>query len=118
MLQLRQQKIQLEEQLAEIKILDNQILDLLETEQDIDHEINESSKFCEGIYTRLLQIDDKLKQLDITALGSGNGNSPQPSQGEQELTPHCQSCSYRNFMGRLINELNSGTLSKHNWILT
>ena len=50
-LQLRQQKVQLEEKLATIKILDNQILDLLETEQDIDHEIHDPSKFCEGIYT-------------------------------------------------------------------
>ena len=56
-LQLRQQKIQLGEKLAASKILDNQILDLLETEQDIDHQIDESSKFCEGIYTTLLQID-------------------------------------------------------------
>ena len=47
----------MEEKLATIKILDNQILDLLETEQDIDHEIDESSKFCEGIYTTLLQIE-------------------------------------------------------------
>ena len=104
-LQLRQQKVQLEEKLATIKILDNQILDLLETEQDIDHEIDESSKFCEGIYTTLLQIDDKLKQLDVTAsghAGGGNGNSAQPFQGEQELTLNCQSCSYGSFTGRLI----------------
>ena len=46
--QLRQQKIQVEEKLATIKILDNQILDLLKTELDIDHEIDESSRFCEG----------------------------------------------------------------------
>ena len=74
-----QQKIRLQEKLAAIKILHNQILDLLETEQDIDHEINESSKSREGIYTILLQINDKLKQLDITASGGGNGNSAQPS---------------------------------------
>ena len=47
-MQLRQQKIQVEEKLATIKILDNQILDLLKTELDIDHEIDESSRFCEG----------------------------------------------------------------------
>ena len=69
--------MQLEEKLATIKILD-----LLETERDIDHEINESSKFCEEIYTTLLQIDDKLKQMDdVTASGRGNGNLAQPSQG-------------------------------------
>ena len=120
-LQLRQQKVQLEEKLATIKFLDNQILDLLETEQDIDHEIDESSKFCEGIYRTLLQIDDKLKQLDITAsghAGGGNGNSAQPFQGEQELTLNCQSCSYGSFTGRLISGLNFRTLSKHLWMLT
>ena len=84
LVQLRQQKIVLEKKLATIKILDNQILDLLETEHDIDQEINGSSKFSEGICTTLLKIDDKLKQLDVTVSDSGNGNSAQPSQGGAE----------------------------------
>ena len=117
-LQLQQQKIQLEEKLATIKILDNQILDLLETEQDINHEIEESSKFYEGIYKTLLQINDKLKQLNITASGSGNGDSAQPFQGEQEVTLNCKSCSCGSFKGRLISGQNFGTPSKHQWTLT
>ena len=74
-LQLRLQKVQLEEKLATIKILEYQILDLLETEQDIDHEIDESSKFCKGIYTTLLQIDDKLKQLEFSSTFPGGSRS-------------------------------------------
>ena len=75
--------------MAAIKILDNQILDLLETEQDIDHEIDESSKFCEGIYTRLLQIDDKLNSwisrsqvMQVVEMEI----KLNPSRREQELT--------------------------------
>ena len=99
-LQLRQQNIQLEEKLAAIKILDNQILDLLETEQDSDHEIDESSKFCERIYTTLLQIDDKLKQLDITASGGGNGNSAQPFQGGAGAYTKLPKLQLRKFYGK------------------
>ena len=120
-LQLRQQKFQLEEKLATIKILDNQILDLLGTEQDIDHEINESSKFCERIYTTLLQIDDKLKQLDITTSGSGNGNSAQPSQVEAGAYTKLPKLELRKFYGKAYKwtELwDSFKASMDQWILT
>ena len=97
---LRQQKTQLEEKSVTTKTMDKQILDLVETEQDIDHEIDESSKFCEGIHTALSQIDDKLKQLDITASCNGNGNSAQPFQGGAGAYTKLPKLQLRKFYGK------------------
>ena len=41
--------------------LDNQILDLLSTDQEIDNEIVESAEFCDSVYEIIVRIDEQLK---------------------------------------------------------
>ena len=60
-LQLKQHKLILEEQLKATKELDNQILDLLSTDQEIDNEIVESAEFCDSVYEIIVRIDEQLK---------------------------------------------------------
>ena len=62
-LPLKQQKVQQRESRlkAEVQKYGQPDLDLLETEKDIKHEVNESSDFSEEIYETLLQIDNELK---------------------------------------------------------
>ena len=60
-LQLKQHKLTLEEQLKATKELDNQILDLLSTDQEIDNERVESAEFCDSVYEIIVRIDEQLK---------------------------------------------------------
>ena len=64
-LRLKQEKVSLEEKLATVKGLDDQILDLIEKEDEIQHEINESANFSKGIQEILIQIEEKLSDLTL-----------------------------------------------------
>ena len=59
--------------------MDDQILDLIEKEDEIQHEINESANVSKGIYEILIQIEEKLSGLTLqtfhNANESGNGDS-------------------------------------------
>ena len=61
-LKLRQNKKVLEEKLEKVSDLDDQILGLLDNEDAIAAEINESGEFRETVYEILLKIDDKLRK--------------------------------------------------------
>ena len=78
-------KIELEEKLITVKGLDDQILDLLEKEDEIQHEINESANFSKGIHEILIQVEEKLSGLTLqtshNANGSGNSDSSGASSG-------------------------------------
>ena len=63
-LRLKQEKVSLEEKLTTIKGLDDQILDLIEKEDEIQHEINESASFSKGIHEILIQIEEKFVRSD------------------------------------------------------
>ena len=43
------------------KELDNQILDLLSTDQEIDNEIVVSAEFCDSVYEIIVRMDEQLK---------------------------------------------------------
>ena len=60
-LYLKQHKRTPEEQLKATKELDNQILDLLSTDQEIDNEIVESADFCDSLYEIMVRTDEQLK---------------------------------------------------------
>ena len=57
MLKLAQLKLTLKEKLDILKQLDNEILDLLETEADISTEIKQSDTFNMGLYEALVKIE-------------------------------------------------------------
>ena len=75
----------MEEKLTTIKSLDDQILDLIEKEDEIHHEINESVNFSKGIHEILIQIEEKLSGLTLqkshNANRSGNSDSSGASSG-------------------------------------
>ena len=76
----------MEEKLTTIKGLDDQILDMVEKEDEIQHEINESANFSKGIHEILIQIE-KLSGLTLrtshNANGSGNSDSSGAGSGAQ-----------------------------------
>ena len=78
-LRLKQEKVPLEEKLTTMKGLDDQILNLIEKEDEIQHEVNESANFSKGIYEILIQIEEKLSGLTVQTShntnGSGNSDS-------------------------------------------
>ena len=82
---MKQEKVLLEEKLTTVKGLDDQILDLIEKEDEIQHEINESANFSKGIHEILNQIEEKLSGLTLqtscNANESGNGDSSGASSG-------------------------------------
>ena len=84
-LRLKQEKVSLEEKLTTIKGLADQILDLIEKEDEIQQEINESANFLKGIHEILIQIEEKLSGLTLqtshSANESGNGDSFGASSG-------------------------------------
>ena len=80
-LKLRQKKKVLEEKLDKISDLDDQILGLLDNEDAIAAEINESGEFRETVYEILLKIHDKLRKIEVTLGGSGAQNQTPVGQG-------------------------------------
>ena len=64
-LSLRQNKLLLEEKLKTIKDIDDQILELVDDEEEIEKEIDEAGLFRENVRTTLLEIEEKLKSLEI-----------------------------------------------------
>ena len=84
-LRLKQEKVSLEEKLTTIKGLDDQILDLIEKEDEIQHEIHESAYFSKGIHKILIEIEETLSGLTLQTSHNGNesdnGNSSGASSG-------------------------------------
>ena len=64
-LSLRQNKLLLEEKLKTIKDIDDQILELVDDEEEIEKEIDDAGLFRENVRTTLLEIEEKLKSLEI-----------------------------------------------------
>eukprot|EP00795_Rhopilema_esculentum_P017616 gene17616-9256_t len=62
---LRQNKLLLEEKLKTIKDIDDQILELVDDEEQIEKEIDEAGLFRENVRITLLEIEEKLKNLEI-----------------------------------------------------
>ena len=96
------------------KELDNQILDLLSTDQEIDNEIVESAEFCDSVYEVIVRIDARLKisesqqkDKDGPTVSPAGSEDSVTSYGEQRL--NCQNWLSRNFMEKLISGKNSGT---------
>ena len=84
----------MKEKLTTIKGLGDQILDLIEKDDEIQHEINEPGNFSEGIHEILIQIEEHLSGLTLQTShntdGNGNGDSSGASSGvhgEQEFIP-------------------------------
>lgn len=50
-------KLSLEEKLATLKLLDNEILDLIEEEESLAREIEQADTYKEGIYQAIVRID-------------------------------------------------------------
>ena len=62
LVKLAQLKMALTEKLEVLKQLDNEILDLLESEEDITHEIEQSDTFNQRVYETLVRIDQKRRE--------------------------------------------------------
>ena len=86
-MQLKQHKLTLEEQLKATKELDNQILDLLSTDQEIDNEIVESVEFCDSVYEIIVRIDE---QLNISESQQKDKDRPtvSPAGSEDSVTSY------------------------------
>ena len=78
---LKTEKISLEEKLTTMKGLDDQILDLIEKEDEIQHEINQLANFSKGIHEILIQIQEKLSGLTLQTSNNANGNGNSDSSG-------------------------------------
>ena len=92
-LKLKQNNKVLEEKLDKISDLDDQILGLLNDEDIIATEINESREFRESVYEILLKIEDKLRKIEIIPGGSGVPNQASGGQGEEQALQNCPSYS-------------------------
>ena len=64
-LQLKQHKLTLEEQLKAKKEIDNQILDWLSTNQEIDNQMVDSADFCDSVYEIIVRIDEQVKLSEL-----------------------------------------------------
>ena len=84
-LQLKQHKLTPEEQLKVTKELDNQILDLLSTDQEVDNEIVESAKFCDSVYEIIVRIDEQLK-ISESQQKDNDGPTVSPAGSEDSVT--------------------------------
>ena len=62
LVKLAQLKMALTEKLEVLKQLDNEILDLLESEEDITREIEQSDTFNQRVYETLVRIDQKRRE--------------------------------------------------------
>ena len=62
LVKLAQLKMVLMEKLEVLKQLDNEILNLLESEADITHEIEQSDTFSQRAYMILVRIDQKHRE--------------------------------------------------------
>ena len=99
-LKLRQNKKVLEEKLEKISDLDDQILGLLDNEDAIAAEINESGEFRETVYEILLKIDDKLRKIEVTPGGSGAQNQTPVVQGGGTSFTKLPKLQLRKFNGK------------------
>ena len=86
-LQLKQHKLTLEEQLKATKELDAQILDLLSTDQEIDNEIVESAEFCDSVYGIIVRIDEQLK-ISESQQKEKDGPTVSPTVSEDSATSY------------------------------
>ena len=62
LVKLAQLKMALTKKLEVLKQLDNVILDLLESEEDITHEIEHSDMFNQRVYETLVRIGQKRRE--------------------------------------------------------
>ena len=99
-LKLRQNKRVLEEKLEKISDLDDQILGLLDDEDTIAAEINESGEFRESVYEILFKIEDKLRKIEITPGGSGVPNQASGVQGGGASFTKLPKLQLRKFNGK------------------
>ena len=90
-----------------IKGLDDQIFDLIEKEDEIQHEVNESANFSKGINEILIQIEEKLSGLTVQTShntnGSGNSDSSGASSGAHggaEIYTKLPKLELRKFCGK------------------
>ena len=90
---------------------------MIEKEDEVQHEINESVNFSTGIHEMLIQIDGKLSGLILQtshiANGSGNGDSSGASSGAHEgagIYSKLPKLELRNFLAKRIVLKNFGTL--------
>ena len=81
-LQLKQHKLTLEEQLKATKESDNQILDLLSADQEIDNEIVDSAEFCDSVYEIIVRTDE---QLNISESQQKDKDGPTVSPAVSEI---------------------------------
>ena len=97
---MKQNKKVLEEKLDKISDLDDQILGLLNDEDIIATEINESGEFKESVNETLLKIENKLRKMEITPGGSGIPNQASGSQGGGTSFTKLPKLQLRKFNGK------------------
>ena len=61
---IKEWKINLNERLDILKELDNEILNLIPTDIDIEHEIDSAGVFGESIYKVIVHIDEVLEECE------------------------------------------------------
>ena len=99
-LKLRQNKKVLEEKLEKISDLDDKILGLLDDEDTIAAEINESGEFRESVYKILFIIEDKLRKIEIKPGGIGIPNQTSGVQGGGASFTKLPELQLRKFNGK------------------
>ena len=86
-MQLKQHKLTPEKQLKATKELDNQILDLLSTDEEIDNEIVEYADFCDSVYEIIVRIDEQLK-ISESQQKNKDGPTVSPAGSEDSATTY------------------------------
>ena len=79
-------KLSLSEKLHDLKKLDSEVVELVETEHEIDHEICESSDYASKIQSCITDIDSALSTVEPNSLsGSSSSSHKQNSSNPVKL---------------------------------
>ena len=110
---LKQPKVILEERLATLQTLDDQVLEMITEEADIEKEIDESGKFREDIHEVMIRINSLLIS---TAKSEPKVVDTTSGAIKREVQPSCQNWGYKSSEAMRLNGLFSGITTRHQFI--